>query len=153
MCLPAGARENPVCWGERLLRGDFFAGFPQVIIDPIGAAIDNFLDKVTRFLQYIPASERDLFWNRIIYVDMSGKGGSITPFPLYYKLGTERSLLECAEQYLQTIIRKATLTCSMLQCWAGRHCIGLGCTPAWCCQPWATRSPRLRISCDGQSSG
>src|SRR5918999_1346027 len=61
--------------GRKIAFPDYTAGFPQVIFDPIGATIDNFLDKVIRFLQYIPAAERDLFWDRIIYVDMSGKGG------------------------------------------------------------------------------
>jgi len=91
--------------GRKIAMQDYLAGFPQVVFDPVGATIDNFLDKVTRFLQYIPAAERDLFWDRIIYVDMSGKGGYITPFPLYYRIGTERSLLEIAERYLQTIIK------------------------------------------------
>jgi hypothetical protein len=91
--------------GRQIAMQDFLAGFPQVIFDPIGATIDNFLDKVIRFLQYIPAAERDLFWDRITYVDMSGKGGAITPFPLYYRIGTERSLLEISERYLQTIIK------------------------------------------------
>jgi hypothetical protein len=91
--------------GRKIALEDFFAGFPQVIFDPVGATIDNFLDSVTGFLQYIPADERSLFWDRITYVDMSGKSGSIVPWPLYYKLGTERSLLEIAERYLQTIIK------------------------------------------------
>jgi hypothetical protein len=91
--------------GRKIAMEDYLAGFPQVIFDPVGATIDNFLDKVTRFLQYIPASQRSLFWDRITYVDMSGKGGVVTPFPLYYRLGTERSLLEISERYLQTIIK------------------------------------------------
>jgi hypothetical protein len=36
---------------------------------------------------------------------MSGKDGMVVPFPLYYRLGNERSLLEIAERYLQTIIK------------------------------------------------
>jgi hypothetical protein len=91
--------------GRKIAPGDFFAGVGQVIFDPIGATIDNFLDKVIRFLQYIPATDRDLFWHRITYVDMSGKDGVVMPFPFYYRIGTERSLLEIAERYLQTIIK------------------------------------------------
>jgi hypothetical protein len=91
--------------GRKIAMEDYLAGFPQVIFDPVGATIDNFLDAVTGFLQYIPADERHLFWDRITYVDMSGKDGIVVPFPLYYKLGTERSLLEIAERYLQTIIK------------------------------------------------
>jgi hypothetical protein len=34
---------------------------------------------------------------------MSGKDGSIVPVPLFYCLGTERSLWEVSERYLQVI--------------------------------------------------
>jgi hypothetical protein len=91
--------------GRKIAYGDFLAGIPQVIFDPVGATIDNFLDKVTWFLHDYPHLERDPIWDRIIYVDMSGKDGVVVPFPLYYTLGTERSLLEIAERYLQTIIK------------------------------------------------
>jgi hypothetical protein len=36
--------------GRKIAMADFLAGIPQVIIDPVGATIDNFLDKVVRFL-------------------------------------------------------------------------------------------------------
>jgi len=112
--------------GRKIAMQDYLAGFPQVIFDPVGASIDNFLDKVTRFLQSIPASERDLFWDRITYVDMSGKGGAITPFPLYYRLGTERSLLEIAERYLQTIIKSnPDLFHAQVLGWPPLHRIGV----------------------------
>jgi hypothetical protein len=91
--------------GRKIAMQDFHAGFPQVIFDPIGATIDNFLDKVTWFLHDHPQLRPDPVWERIVYVDMSGNVGAITPFPLYYRLGTERSLLEIAERYLQTIIK------------------------------------------------
>ena len=82
---------------------DFLAGIPQVIIDPVGGTIDNFLDKVAHFLQYVPKSQQYRFWQRIRYVDMGSKE-FIVPFPLYYRLGTE-SLLAIAERYLQVILK------------------------------------------------
>src|SRR5919106_337802 len=91
--------------GRKIAMQDFLAGIPQVIFDPVGTTIDNFLDKVTWFLYDYPQLEQDPIWDRIIYVDMSGKRGNVVPFPLYYRLGTERSLLEIAERYLQTIIK------------------------------------------------
>jgi hypothetical protein len=91
--------------GRKIAMQDFLAGFPQVIFDPVGATIDNFLDKVMWLLHDLPQLEPDPVWERIIYVDMSGKDGAVVPFPLYYQLGTERSLLEIAERYLQTIIK------------------------------------------------
>jgi hypothetical protein len=90
--------------GRKIAPQDFFAGFPQVVFDPIGATIDNFLDKVMWFLHDYPELDPGPILERIVYVDMSGKDGVVMPFPLYYRLGTERSLLEIAERYLQTII-------------------------------------------------
>jgi hypothetical protein len=111
--------------GRLIAMQDYLAGFPQVIFDPVGATIDNFLDSVTGFLQYIPQDERSLFWDRIIYVDMSGKNGVVVPFPLYYKLGTERSLLEVAERYPQTIIKSnPALFQAQVLGWPPLHRIG-----------------------------
>jgi hypothetical protein len=71
--------------GRKIAMQDFLAGFPQVIFDPVGATIDNFLDKVLWFLYDYPQLERDPIWERIVYCDMSGKDGVVVPFPLYYK--------------------------------------------------------------------
>src|SRR5918997_12529 len=111
--------------GRKIASGDFFAGIPQVIFDPVGATIDNFLDKVTWFLHDYPQLEPGPIWDRIIYVDMSGKGGSLVPWPLYYRLGTERSLLEIAERYLQTIIKSnPALFQAQVMGWPPLHRIG-----------------------------
>jgi hypothetical protein len=112
--------------GRKIASEDFFAGIPQVIIDPVGATIDNFLDKVIRVLQHLPASQHPFILQRIRYVDMSGKAGSITPFPLYYCLGTERSLLEIAERYLQVIIKSnPDLFSAQVLGWPPLHRIGV----------------------------
>jgi hypothetical protein len=112
--------------GRKIATQDFFAGFPQVIFDPIGATIDNFLDKVLWFLSDFPQLERDPVWERIVYVDMSGKDGVVVPFPLYYRLGTERSLLEIAERYLQTIIKSnPDLFHAQVLGWPPLHRIGV----------------------------
>jgi hypothetical protein len=111
--------------GRKIAFGDFLAGIPQVIFDPVGATIDNFLDKVTWFLYDYPQLAQDPIWDRIIYVDMSGKDGSIVPWPLYYRLGTERSLLEIAERYLQTIIKSnPDLFRAQVMGWPPLHRIG-----------------------------
>jgi hypothetical protein len=56
---------------------------------------------------------------------MSGKDGVVVPFPLYYHLGTERSLLEIAERYLQTIIKSnPDLFRAQVMGWPPLHRIG-----------------------------
>ncbi len=79
---------------------DFLEGVPQVVLDPVGGTIDNFLDKLVRLPEYY---QRRL-WPRVIYVDMSGRSGSVVPMPLYYRLGNE-SLSEIAGRYLQAVRR------------------------------------------------
>jgi hypothetical protein len=112
--------------GRKIAMQDFLAGIPQVIFDPVGATIDNFLDKVARLVHDIPRWERRGIWDRVIYVDMSGKGGDVVPFPLYYRLGTERSLLEIAERYLQTIIKSnPDLFHAQVLGWPPLHRIGV----------------------------
>ena len=79
---------------------DFIRGVPQVIFDPHGPTIDNFLDKVVHF----PQETQVKLWRRITYVDMSGQSGYVYPFPLYYRMGQE-SLYEVSQRYLD-VVRK-----------------------------------------------
>jgi hypothetical protein len=112
--------------GRQIAIQDYLAGVPQVIFDPVGGTIDNFFDEVIRFLQHIPPSLHSRFWDRIVYVDMSGKDGVVVPFPLYYRLGTEHSLLEIAERYLQTIIKSnPDLFHAQVLGWPPLHRIGV----------------------------
>jgi hypothetical protein len=112
--------------GRKIAMQDFLAGIPQVIFDPVGATIDNFLDKVTWFLHDFPQLDPAPIWDRIISVDMSGKAGYITGFPLYYRLGSERSLLEISERYLQTIIKSnPDLFHAQVLGWPPLHRIGV----------------------------
>jgi hypothetical protein len=105
---------------------DYRAEIPLVVIDPLGGTIDNFLDKLFRFLQYVHPSKHSQYWSRVRYVDMSGRDGVITPFPLYYKLGNERSLREVAERYLQVILKSnPSLLNAQVQGWPPLHNIGV----------------------------
>jgi hypothetical protein len=86
----------------------FLNGTPQFIIDPLGVGtIDAFLWRVRRFLrtppQALPQSYFSRFWERITYVNVAS-AERVVPFPLLYKTGSERSLLELADRYLQTIL-------------------------------------------------
>jgi hypothetical protein len=86
----------------------FLNGTPQLIIDPLGVGtIDGFLWRVWRFLRDMPAdmpqSYDSRFWERIIYINVAS-AERIVPFPLVYKTGSERSLLEIAERYLNVIL-------------------------------------------------
>jgi hypothetical protein len=76
----------------------------QAVIDPIGGTIDNFLSKIVTILRYLPESEHQKVWERIIYVDMHDTDGYISPFPLYYTLQNE-SLWEISDRPLQTFLK------------------------------------------------
>jgi hypothetical protein len=84
---------------------DFIAGRGQVIFDPRGVTISNFLDKLIRFLQYIPPDQHFKYWQRIRYVEVSGKEGFITGLPLYYRLTPEETLAEISERFLQLTLK------------------------------------------------
>jgi hypothetical protein len=105
----------------------------------------RFLDTVLRFLQLIPASLHSRVWDRITYIDMSGKSGFVAGFPLYYRLGTERSPLEIAERYLQTIIKSnPDLFQAQVLGWPPLHRIGVYCGMALAaCDCQITEAERL----------
>jgi hypothetical protein len=84
---------------------DFLAEIGQIIFDPRGVTISNFLDKLLQFLQYVPEDQHAKYWRRIRYVEVSGKGGYSTGLPLYYRLTPEETLAEISERYLQLILR------------------------------------------------
>src|SRR4051794_26981486 len=60
---------------------DFIRNIPLVILDPAGPTIDNLLDKILRS----PHDQQEQLLSRVVYVDMSGKGTRLVPFPLYYR--------------------------------------------------------------------
>ena len=86
--------------GRLIAWEDFIRGTPMVIFDPNGPTIDNFLDKITR----MPREIQERLWPRVMYVDMSGQFGQVTPFPLYYRVGTE-SLYEISQRFMD-VLRK-----------------------------------------------
>jgi len=79
---------------------DFVRGIPQVIFDPHGPTITNFLDKFVR----LPRELQVRASKRILYVDMSAKCGYVVPFPLYYQMGSE-GLYEISQRFLD-VVRK-----------------------------------------------
>jgi hypothetical protein len=104
---------------------DFLRNIGQIIIDPIGVGTtDAFLWKLIRFLQQIPLSAHARYLERVKYVNIAAKD-YIVPFPLIYKTGFERSLLEVAERYLNTIlISNPWLLHAQVQGWPPLHYIG-----------------------------
>ena len=79
----------------------FLRHIPQVILDPTGGTIDNFLDRIIR----LPPAWRKQLWPRVLYVDMSGKGGYVVPFPLYYRLRPDDSLFDVSQRFLEVVRR------------------------------------------------
>jgi hypothetical protein len=109
--------------GRKLVRADYVFGIPQVVFDPVGATIDNFLDKTYRFLTHVPKSQQRKFWERIVYVDMAGTNG--VGWPLYYQLGKE-SLWEVSERYVQCLqMTSPSLLTAQYYGWPPLHKIGV----------------------------
>src|SRR5918996_1393323 len=81
---------------------DFLAHRPQVLFLPLASTGQYFLYKLVRILSYLPKAEHAKVWERIIYCDMSGQSGFVSPFPLYYRRDTE-TLQEIAERILTVI--------------------------------------------------
>ena len=104
---------------------DYLRNIGQIIIDPIGVGLtDAFLWKLLRFLQQIPFSSHYRYLEHIKYVNIAAKD-YIVPFPLIYKTGAERSLLEVAERYLHTIlISSPWLLHAQVQGWPPLHYVG-----------------------------
>jgi hypothetical protein len=98
---------------------------PQFIIDPLGVGtIDSFLWRVWRFLRHVPSSLHSRYWERITYINVAS-AERIVPFPLIYKTGSERSLLEIAERYLNTILLTSPwLMHAQVYGWPPLHLIG-----------------------------
>lgn len=84
----------------------FLRGLATVILDPHGGTIDFFLANVWEWCHsgQVSKERQQRMWQRIVYVDMSGKQGRVHTFPLYYRLGHE-SLHEISQRYLSTIAR------------------------------------------------
>jgi hypothetical protein len=107
----------------------FLTGTAQFVIDPLGVGtIDAFLWRVRRFLRDLPRefplSYHDRFWERITYVNVASVD-RVVPFPLLYKTGQERSLLEIAERYLNVILLTSPwLMHAQVQGWPPLHYIG-----------------------------
>lgn len=83
-----------ICWQ------DFGKCRAQIILDPNGPTIDNFLDRIAR----LPASQREAALARIRYIEMSGKSGHVVPWPLYTRHSGE-SLYETAQRFLEVLKR------------------------------------------------
>jgi hypothetical protein len=90
--------------GRGLVWSDYYWEIPNIVIDATGiGTIDNFLDKlITRMQQYVSKSQDKRVLRRIKYVNMASPD-YIVPFPLLYRTGHERSLLQIAERYLNVI--------------------------------------------------
>jgi hypothetical protein len=104
----------------------FLDEIPTVVLDVTGGAIDLFLDKLLRTLSFLPPEECDKYWERIVYCDMHGTDGYVMPWPLFYRLGIERSLWEISERYLQVLLRSdPALATRPIMGWNPMHKIGV----------------------------
>lgn len=79
---------------------DFLRGVPQLVLDPHGEVIKNFLDKFTR----LSAPKQRQLVKRVRYIDLAGNYGRVTPLPLYYRADKE-SLYAVSQRYLDAVQR------------------------------------------------
>jgi hypothetical protein len=79
----------------------FLRGIPQIILDPTGGTVTNFLDKLIR----LPRKLQQQLWPRVRYVDMSGKNGCVVPFPLYHRLSSDDSLFDVSQRFMEVVRR------------------------------------------------
>jgi hypothetical protein len=56
---------------------DFVRGSPQIVLDPTGGTIDNFLDRML----LLPPEMQKALWPRIRYLDL-GASDDVVPMPL-----------------------------------------------------------------------
>lgn len=96
----AGAGKSR--WLGRSLTWQLFLyGIPTVVIDPTGGVVDNFFDKLIR----LPREVQQSLWKRVIYADLSGKGGYVPAFPLFYRLSEDDCLYDIAQRYVEVVER------------------------------------------------
>src|SRR5689334_17339269 len=81
--------------GSYFVPQDILQGIPTIVIDPIGETINYILSKIAR----LKSSLQEEIWPHITYIDLAGRSGYVSPFPLYYRLGNE-SLYEIAQRPL-----------------------------------------------------
>lgn len=87
--------------GRMLACLDLMRGFPQIILDPTGGTIDNFLDQLIG----LPPALQEQCWPRVRYVDL-GSTDAIVPLPLYYRLSPHDSLFVVANRPLEVFRRQ-----------------------------------------------
>lgn len=75
---------------------DFLRGVPQVVLDPHGPLVDNFLLAIA----FMPRALRLELWPRVRYLDLSGT--QVATFPLLKRLPGE-SLTDAADRFLNAI--------------------------------------------------
>jgi len=106
--------------GRMIALFDFLRGVPTVIFDPHGGTIDNFLDRMVR----LPQKYQEQLWKRVIYVDMSGHWGYVTPIPFYYSFRGE-SFYDVSQRYLDVVYKlDSYLQTASIQGWNPLWLIG-----------------------------
>jgi hypothetical protein len=123
--IAAGKGSGKTTFLTVLALEDFLKSYPQVIFDPLGTTSESLLFRISHFLTRVPPALHNRFWERVRYVDV-GATDFVTPFPLYYELGSEPSLRDVAERFL-TVVRLANpaLTNAPIMGWPAMRRIGV----------------------------
>jgi hypothetical protein len=101
LCVSTRGTGKSRALGRLVAFPDFLRGVSQVVIDPLGGTIDNFLDKLTR----LPAALQAKLLSRLRYVNMAGQNDRVTPWPIYYRAIPSESLASISQRYVDVIRR------------------------------------------------
>lgn len=63
----------------------------NIIFDPTGSLIANFLNRVQRYIEHQRLSDREeaAIWSRVVYCDLSGQSGYVVPFSMLRRFDHE----------------------------------------------------------------
>ncbi|MEM7031779.1 MAG: hypothetical protein AAF629_19650 [Chloroflexota bacterium] len=122
LCITAGKGSGKsTLIGKELVFHNWLKGFGQILLDPLGGSIDQLLDRLIRYGQQLSPKARKQLWQRVRFVDMGGAYGTVTPWPLYYRLENE-SCYQVAQRYLEIVRRiDPNITNAPIQGWNPLH--------------------------------
>jgi hypothetical protein len=79
---------------------DFLRGLPVIILDPLGATIDNFLHRIA----LLSREHQERLWPHVLYLNVNDYE-RVVPFPLLDRLSATESLASIALRFIEVVRR------------------------------------------------